>query len=90
MTAAVTVRPVQPEDYAAWRPLWDGYNAFYSRVGATALPEHITQTTWQRFHDAAEPMFCLVAQNDASGELLGLTHYVFHRSMMRGVEIKEE
>ena len=90
MTAAITVRPIQPEDYAAWRPLWDGYNAFYGRFGATALPEHITQTTWQRFHDAAEPMFCLVAQNDASGELLGLTHYVFHRSMMRGVEIKEE
>ena len=83
MTAAITVRPVQPEDYAAWRPLWDGYNAFYGRFGATALPEHITQTTWQRFHDAAEPMFCLVAQNDASGELLGLTHYVFHRSMTR-------
>lgn len=83
MTAAITVRPVQPEDYAAWRPLWDGYNAFYGRFGATALPEHITQTTWQRFHDAAEPMFCLVAQDDASGELLGLTHYVFHRSMTR-------
>ena len=70
MTAAITVRPVQPEDYAAWRPLWDGYNAFYGRFGATALPEHITQTTWQRFHDAAEPMFCLVAQDDASGELV--------------------
>ena len=83
MTAAITVRPAQPEDYAAWRPLWDGYNAFYGRFGATALPEHITQTTWQRFHDAAEPMFCLVAQDDASGELLGLTHYVFHRSMTR-------
>ena len=69
MTAAITVRPARPEDYAAWRPLWDGYNAFYSRVGDTALPEHITQTTWQRFHDAAEPMFCLVAQDDASGEL---------------------
>ena len=46
MTAAVTVRPVQPTDYAAWRPLWDGYNAFYGRFGATALPEHITQTTY--------------------------------------------
>ena len=38
MTAAapVSVRPATAEDYAAWRPLWDGYNAFYGRFGATA------------------------------------------------------
>ncbi len=83
MTSSVSVRPAQPHDYAAWRPLWDGYNAFYGRFGATALPEHITQTTWQRLHDAAEPMLCLVAQDDASGDLLGLAHCVFHRSMTR-------
>ena len=34
MSSTLTVRPVQPEDYAAWRPLWDGYNAFYGRFGA--------------------------------------------------------
>ena len=83
MTSSVSVRSAQPHDYAAWRPLWDGYNAFYGRFGATALPEHITQTTWQRLHDAAEPMLCLVAQDDASGDLLGLAHCVFHRSMTR-------
>ena len=83
MTSSVSVRPAQPHDYAAWRPLWDGYNAFYGRFGATALPEHITQTTWQRLHDAAEPMLCLVAQDDASGDLLSLAHCVFHRSMTR-------
>eukprot|EP01030_Chromulinospumella_sphaerica_P007541 gene7541-7371_t len=83
MSFTLTVRPVQPEDHAAWRKLWDGYNAFYGRFGATALPEHITQTTWQRLHDAAEPMLCLVAQDDASGELLGLAHCVLHRSMTR-------
>ena len=83
MTAAVTVRPVQPSDYAAWRPLWDGYNGFYGRFGATALPEHITQTTWQRFHDPAEPVFCTVALDAHSGEMLGLAHYVFHRSLTR-------
>lgn len=83
MNHAFSVRPLQPTDYAAWRPLWDGYNGFYGRFGATALPEHITQTTWQRFHDESEPMWCLVAQDDASGELLGLAHCVFHRSMTR-------
>lgn len=83
MTASVSVRPAAPQDYAAWRPLWDSYNAFYGRFGATALPEHITQATWQRFHDAAEPMLCLVAQDEARGELLGLAHCVFHRSTTR-------
>lgn len=83
MPAAVTVRPIQPDNYAAWRPLWDGYNGFYGRFGATALPEHITQTTWKRFHDPAEAVFCLVAHDAASGEMLGLAHYLFHRSTTR-------
>ncbi|MBU1353370.1 MAG: GNAT family N-acetyltransferase [Gammaproteobacteria bacterium] len=83
MHSTVVVRPVQAEDYAAWRPLWDGYNGFYGRFGATALPEHITQTTWQRLLDPAEPVFCLVAHDKQSGEMLGLAHYVFHRSLTR-------
>ncbi len=31
------IRPLRKDDYAAWTPLWDGYNAFYGREGATAL-----------------------------------------------------
>jgi GNAT superfamily N-acetyltransferase len=77
----VAVRPVATGDYEAWRPLWDGYNAFYGRHGSTALPEHITASTWQRFFDSAEPMFALVAEHDSS--LVGLTHYLFHRSMTK-------
>ena len=34
----LTVRPVARQDYAAWLPLWDGYNKFYGRFGPTALP----------------------------------------------------
>lgn len=84
MATPVNVRPVTASDYAAWRPLWDGYNAFYGRFGATALPEHITASTWQRFLDPAEPVHCLVAQEaDSGGALLGLTHYLYHRSMTR-------
>jgi GNAT superfamily N-acetyltransferase len=83
MHSTVVVRPVQAEDYGAWRPLWDGYNGFYGRFGATALPEHITQTTWQRLLDPAEPVFCVVAHDTHSGEMLGLAHYVFHRSLTR-------
>jgi hypothetical protein len=47
MSAAI-IRPVAPADFEQWLPLWEGYNAFYGRSGATALPEPITQTTWQR------------------------------------------
>ncbi len=81
MPTPVHIRPVQPTDLAAWQPLWDGYNAFYGRAGATALPDHITQATWQRFFDPAEPVFGLVAEVD--GQLVGLTHYLMHRSTTR-------
>ncbi len=78
MRPPVTIRPVQPKDFAAWKPLWDGYNSFYEREGPTALPEEITRATWQRFFDAYEPVHCLVAE--VNGQLLGLTHYLYHRS----------
>lgn len=75
---APTVRFVTRQDYAQWRPLWDGYNAFYGREGATALPEAITTTTWDRFFDAYEPVHALVCES--GGRLVGLVHYLFHRS----------
>jgi len=75
----MTIRPVTRADYDQWLPLWDGYNAFYGRSGPTALPLDITQTTWTRFFDAYEPMHALVAENE-EGKLLGLTHYLYHRS----------
>lgn len=72
------IRPVAESDYAQWRPLWDGYNKFYGRFDATALPEEITAQTWRRFFDPAEPMHCLVAERD--GKIVGIVHYLFHRS----------
>ncbi|MCP3419736.1 GNAT family N-acetyltransferase [Bradyrhizobium brasilense] len=78
MADDVTIRFVTRDDYAQWLPLWDGYNAFYERSGPTALAPEITATTWERFFDAYEPVHALVA--DAGGRLLGLTHYLFHRS----------
>jgi GNAT superfamily N-acetyltransferase len=79
---SVTVRAVTRNDYAQWKPLWDGYNAFYGRSGPTALPDEITQTTWSRFFDAYEPVHALVAECGHQGEmrLVGLVHYIFHRS----------
>ena len=78
MTDGILIRPVERADYLQWKILWDGYNAFYGRKGETALPEESTQMTWSRFFDAYEPMHALVA--DQAGELLGLAHFIFHRS----------
>ena len=82
MSAAVGirfgVRFVTREDYAEWLPLWEGYNRFYGRFDGTALPEEITRTTWSRFFDAYEPVWAMVAEAD--GRLVGLAHYMFHRS----------
>ena len=77
----MNIRQVQPQDFDAWKPLWDGYNAFYERSGPTALPMEITRTTWQRFFDAYEPVHALVAEAD-DGQLLGLVHYLYHRSTL--------
>ena len=75
---APLVRPVVRADYDQWLPLWDGYNAFYGRHGATALDPAITATTWERFFNEGEPVRALVAE--LGGRLVGLTHYLFHRS----------
>jgi GNAT superfamily N-acetyltransferase len=81
MSATLTVRPIAASDHAAWKPLWDGYNAFYGRENATALPQAVTDTTWRRFFDPAEPVHALVAELD--GAVVGLAHYLFHRSTTR-------
>jgi GNAT superfamily N-acetyltransferase len=78
MSGDLMIRAVKRGDYDQWLPLWDGYNAFYGRSGPTALAPEITATTWQRFFDADEPVHALVAESE--GRLLGLTHYLFHRS----------
>jgi GNAT superfamily N-acetyltransferase len=81
MSERIHVRPIETRDLAQWQPLWDGYNAFYGREGATALSPEITRVTWQRFFDPAEPVHALVAES--GGRLVGLTHYLFHRSTTR-------
>lgn len=78
MTHDIIIRDIARDDFPAWHILWDGYNAFYGRFGATALAPEITQMTWSRFFDAYEPVHALVAERD--GELVGLVHFLYHRS----------
>ena len=77
----IAIRPVRTEDFSAWLELWDGYNAFYGRVGDTALAPDITLMTWARFFDVYEPMHALVAA--VSGRIVGLAHFLYHRSTIQ-------
>lgn len=72
------MRAAEPEDFEAWLPLWNGYNAFYGREGTTALPEPVTADRWATFLSWDEPMWALVASR--GGRLVGLAHYLFHHS----------
>ena len=78
MSDELIIRTVAREDFERWLPLWNGYNAFYGRSGATALANDITATTWSRFFDDDEPVHALIAES--GGELIGLAHYLFHRT----------
>ncbi|MBI4274834.1 MAG: GNAT family N-acetyltransferase [Rhizobiales bacterium] len=68
------IRPIDESERADWEPLWQGYLTFYE----TSLPRAVTDVTWARLHDPAEPMFALGAYVD--GTLSGIVHYLFHRS----------
>jgi GNAT superfamily N-acetyltransferase len=68
------VRPLEPRDFDAWLPLWDGYNSFY-RNEVTA---EVTENTFRRLHEGADGFFGLVAEHD--GGLVGLAHAIFHPS----------
>jgi GNAT superfamily N-acetyltransferase len=72
--SGITIRPLARADRAQWEPLWQGYLAFYK----TSVPDDVTDLTFARFFDDAEPMHALVAERD--GEIVGIVHYIFHRS----------
>lgn len=72
--SALAIRPLAAADRPAWEPLWAGYLAFYK---ATVAPG-VTDTTWARLMDPAEPMHVLGCFDGES--LVGIVHFIFHRS----------
>jgi GNAT superfamily N-acetyltransferase len=74
----ILVRPVRPEDFDGWLPLWNGYNAFYGREGPTALPGSVTADRWAAFLAPDVAMWSLVACR--GDRLVGLANYLFHPS----------
>lgn len=78
MTTAVNtliaVRPLTQADFGAWHAYWAAYQVFYQ----VELDAAVTQTTWARFFDTAEPVHCAVAADET--RIYGFVTYVYHRS----------
>ena len=70
----IEIRPIGAGDRAAWLPLWRGYQAFYK----VDLAEAVTESTWGRLNNPAEPVDGALAWRD--GEAVGLVHHIRHRS----------
>jgi GNAT superfamily N-acetyltransferase len=70
----IQIRPFTSDDRDAWESLWQGYLTFYK----SSLAAEVTDETWRRLNDPAEPMHGLAAVLD--GRIAGIVHYLFHRS----------
>lgn len=66
--------PLRAGDQQAWLSLWIGYQAFYQ----VAIPPEVSEVTWTRLLDPAEPVNGLLAWRD--GQAIGLVHFIRHRS----------
>lgn len=71
--AAAVIAPLGPADRSAWEVLARGYKDFYQTP--TSPQEY--EAAWQRLL-ARDGVFGLGAKLD--GELVGIAHYVLHRS----------
>lgn len=74
MSAEIEVRAAERSDHSAWLPLWQAYQAFYD----IAIPPEVSELTWSRMLDGAEPIFGALAWQGPAA--VGLVHYLEHRS----------
>jgi GNAT superfamily N-acetyltransferase len=66
------IRDPLPEDEAAWKRLWSGYNAFYE----TRVDDAVTQRTWQRILDPSSAIFARLAAHN--NNVVGFSTSVLH------------
>ena len=71
---ALEIVPLRPSHRARWDALARGYKLFYE----TTLPDSEYDLAWKRLLEA-DGIHGLGAEMDAS--LVGIAHYVFHRSV---------
>ena len=74
VVTAPAIRPLRSDERTTWEPLWQGYLTFYKAT----ISDDVTALTWQRLHDETEPMHVFGAFEGET--LLGIVHYIFHRS----------
>ncbi|WP_127090029.1 GNAT family N-acetyltransferase [Aquabacter cavernae] len=79
-TPPIAIRPLAPQDKAAWAPLWRAYQNFYEVDLAD-----VTDLTFARLTDPAEPMHGALAwQGEA---VVGFVHYLTHRSTWSAADV---
>ena len=66
------VRDAEPNDQAAWRHLWIGYNSFYD----APITDEVTDRTWQRIINPASPIFARLAVT--TDKVVGFSVSVLH------------
>lgn len=70
----VEIRPVSAADQTQWLALWQAYLRFYE----TELAQEVTDSTWKRLLDPAEPTNAALAwENDRA---VGMVNFIYHRS----------
>ncbi|KAI1853402.1 hypothetical protein JX266_002108 [Neoarthrinium moseri] len=74
--SSTTIRSVTKEDEAKWREYWAAYNEFYKRT----ISEEVTATTFSRFLDDNVQMFCAVAEDESSRQIIGFATWFPHMS----------
>lgn len=65
------ISPLRTHERDRWQQLWAEYQQFYK----VELPDAVTAGTWQRIHAGKLHGF---GARDASGNLQGFVHYLFH------------
>ncbi|MCK5284088.1 MAG: GNAT family N-acetyltransferase [Alphaproteobacteria bacterium] len=71
MTTSIKIRPIEPNDFPDWLPLWDGNNM-------NNRNKKVTTETWSRLIDPSSQINGLAAfQNKV---MVGLVHYVLHQT----------
>jgi D-amino-acid N-acetyltransferase len=73
---SIEIRPIQKDDEAAWRGLWEQYNQFYKRT----IPEEVTQTTFARFLDENVRIYSAVAVDPDTNKVIGFVNWYPHPS----------
>ena len=95
MSTLVRIRPVAPADFDKWLLLWQGYNRFYGRPSLPAEITQMTWSRLFDAYEPVNALVAErnmavpdLPETDVSdkevpdrdNELLGLVHYLFHRS----------